>query len=500
VDTNGTYEIFCHDRQTGQTERVSVASDGTQGNDGSWVTSISADGRFVAFSSMASNLVPGDTNGREDVFVHDRQTGQTERVSVASNGTQGNRDSYAGSISADGRFVVFVSEAANLVQGDTNGTRDIFVHDRQTGRTERVSVASDGTEGNRGSEAPSISADGRFVVFHSEASNLVPGDRNGCADIFVHDRQTGRTERVSMASDGTEGTNYSYDPSISADGRFVAFRSLAINLVPDYPWLETWHVFVATNPLLPRSGGDGPDLLVGGPGADTLDGGPGDDTLVGDAGNDTLLGGQGNDRLDGGTGIDTAVFAGTMPVTVDLRVRGPQNTGHGTDTLIGIENLEAGAGNDRLIGDRAANRLVGNGGNDTLDGGGGNDTLLGGAGRDVLRGSKGRDELSGGAGRDTMTGGGGVDHFVFLAATESAAGSKRDVITDFAPGVDKIDISALAAGLTFIGTSGFSGVAGQIRYNATSGVVFVDIDGDRSVDFSVLLQGAPAISAGDFIL
>jgi Ca2+-binding RTX toxin-like protein len=187
----------------------------------------------------------------------------------------------------------------------------------------------------------------------------------------------------------------------------------------------------------------------------------------------------------------------------------PQDTGQGRDRLIGIENLEAGSGNDRLIGDRAANRLVGNGGNDTLDGGGGNDTLLGGAGRDVLRGGNGNDVLDGGsgndrlfggAGRDTMTGGAGVDHFVFLAATESAAGSNRDVITDFAPGVDKIDISALAAGLTFIGTSGFSGVAGQIRYNATSGVVFVDIDGDRSADFSVLLQGAPAISAGDFIL
>ena len=219
----------------GTTTRVSVASDGTEGNQDSWWASISADGRYVAFGAMANNLVSGDTNGQNDVFVHDRQTKETTRVSVASNGTEGNGNSQISrippSISADGRFVTFISEASNLVSGDTNGQNDVFVHDRQTKETTRVSVASDGAEGNLNSWSPSISADGRYVAFESSAENLTDDDHNGWNDIFVHDQQTGKTTRVSTASDGTEGNSYSSDCSISADGRFVAFLSRASNLV-----------------------------------------------------------------------------------------------------------------------------------------------------------------------------------------------------------------------------------------------------------------------------
>jgi len=213
-------------------QRVSVASGGTQGNGDSGCPSISADGRYVAFQSYASNLVPGDTNEVGDVFVHDRLTGQTTRVSVASDGTEGNDYSRRPSISADGRYVAFASLASNLVPGDTNGTWDVFVHDRLTGQTTRVSVASGGAQGNSGSWCPSISADGRYVAFQSYASNLVPGDTNGVLDVFVHDRLTGQTTRVSVASDGTQGDSYSFGSSISADGRYVAFSSLASNLVP----------------------------------------------------------------------------------------------------------------------------------------------------------------------------------------------------------------------------------------------------------------------------
>jgi Tol biopolymer transport system component len=230
-DTNGVQDIFVHDRQTGATTLVSVAIDGSEGNGDSEEVSISADGRYVAFRSWASNLVSGDTNNLPDIFVRDRQTGQTTRVSVASDGTQANNFSFEPSISADGRYVAFMSWANNLVSGDTNGDWDIFVHDRQTGATIRVSVATGGGQAAGRSQRPSISADGRYVAFASSASNLVSGDTNNHPDIFVHDRQTGVTMRVSVASDGTQTYVFSFDPSISADGRYVAFGSEADNLV-----------------------------------------------------------------------------------------------------------------------------------------------------------------------------------------------------------------------------------------------------------------------------
>jgi Tol biopolymer transport system component len=182
-------------------------------------------------SLEASNLVSGDTNDARDIFVKDLQTGTTKRISVASDGTQGNNyDSYNASISADGRYVTFYSDATNLVSGDTNDAGDIFVKDLQTGTTNRISVASDGTQGNGNSNIPSISANGRYVAFESGASTLVSGDTNGSSDIFVKDLQTGTTKRISIASDGTQGNGNSYSPSISADGRYVAFVSDSSNL------------------------------------------------------------------------------------------------------------------------------------------------------------------------------------------------------------------------------------------------------------------------------
>jgi Tol biopolymer transport system component len=231
-DSNGRWDVFVHDRLTGTNERVSLNSNGNQGNDDSFGASISADGRYVAFHSLATNLVSGDTNGTYDVFIHDRQTGVTERVSVDSNGTQGNNFSDAPSISADGRFVSFLSLASNLVAGDTNGSEDVFVHDLQNGTTERVSMAWNGAEGNSGSVISSISADGRYVAFYSHATNLVRGDTNNAYDIFVRDRQLGTTERVSLDSAGAQANGSSDDPpAISGDGRFVAFASDATNLV-----------------------------------------------------------------------------------------------------------------------------------------------------------------------------------------------------------------------------------------------------------------------------
>src|SRR2546426_2268909 len=217
---------------SGTTERVSIATGGAQGNSQSDAAAVSADGRFVAFSSASTNLVQSDTNGAYDVFGRDRLVGTTARVSVATGGAQGNGDSFTEGISSDGRFVLFESDATNLVLGDTNAARDAFVHDRQTGLTERISVAGDGTQGNASSFAGSITTDGRFVTFGSYASNLVAGDTNGFADGFVRDRLANSTERTTVASDGTQGNDISGRGQISGDGRFVTFYSAASNLVP----------------------------------------------------------------------------------------------------------------------------------------------------------------------------------------------------------------------------------------------------------------------------
>ena len=230
-DTNGQRDIFVYDRTAKTTERVSVATDGTQANDLNLFNTISDDGRYVAFESMASNLVANDTNGSRDIFVRDRTAKTTERINVATNGTQANSHASLDSISDDGRYITFSSSATNLVANDTNGQSDIFVRDRTAKTTERISVATGGTQANGSSSFGSISGDGRYVAFESAASNLVANDTNGLNDIFVYDRVAKTTERINVTSNGTEPNGYSYGASISDDGRYIAFASEANNLV-----------------------------------------------------------------------------------------------------------------------------------------------------------------------------------------------------------------------------------------------------------------------------
>jgi Tol biopolymer transport system component len=191
---------------------------------------MSADGRFVAFDSAASNLVANDTNACWDVFIRDRLSGTTERLTVSSAGEQGNGPSSAPAISADGRYVAFASDASDLAPGDTNGVSDIFVRDRLDATTERVSVSTAGEQANGSCNRPSVSADGVLLAFDSAASNLVPGDTNGALDVFVRYRATGETVRVSVTSDGTEGNHHSCCPVLSGNGRYVLFDSIATNL------------------------------------------------------------------------------------------------------------------------------------------------------------------------------------------------------------------------------------------------------------------------------
>ena len=414
-DTNDTLDIFVHDRQTGSTTRVSVDSNGGQGNGHSYLPALNADGRYVAFASWASNLVPGDTNDLGDVFVHDRQTGSTTRVSVDNAGGQSNSESFSASLSADGRYVAFGSWASNLVPNDTNDTWDIFVHDRQTGRTTRVSVDSAGEQGNGefGSTAsPALSADGRYVAFVSDASNLVPNDTNDRGDIFVHDRQTGSTTRVSVDSTGGQGNEESYSSSLSADGRYVAFSSSASNLVPG-DTNAAYDIFVhdrlgvlLEGPTGAPSCSDGldndsdgnidasdvdcapvpPPLMCNGRRA----------TIVGTAGNDTIKGTVYDDVITGRAGDDVINGAG------------------GNDVVCG------GNGNDTLNGGPGRNILRGGNGNDTVNGGDSRDRLYGGPGDDALNGGNGVDKLHGGTGNDICDGQGGTD--AHLGGCETVVG------------------------------------------------------------------------------
>jgi Tol biopolymer transport system component len=238
-DGNGFADVFLHDLAARTTELVSISLSGVAGNGSCLWPVISQDGSTVSFSSLASDLVPGDTNSVGDIFVRDLASGVTSRVSLSSAGAQADSGGRGSALSADGRFVAFMSAAGNLVPGDTNALQDIFVRDRARETTERVSVSSTGVQADGHSGGPWISADGRFVTFGSEASNLVEGDANQQRDVFVHDRLTHRTTRASLSSSGVEGNSFSgfnhltgyFTTFISPDARWVVFHSYATNLV-----------------------------------------------------------------------------------------------------------------------------------------------------------------------------------------------------------------------------------------------------------------------------
>jgi Tol biopolymer transport system component len=231
-DTNDTQDVFLHDRKKDVMTRVSVSSEGVEGNGRSWAGGMSHNGRYVVFYSEATNLVPGDTNGVTDVFVHDRKKGRTTRVSVSSSGEAGDGASSWPTISGNGRYLAFTSAATNLVPGDTNEANDIFVHDRKKGVTERVSVTSSGAQTSGFGSYIKMCRKGRYVCWRSRAPDLVPGDTNGVDDLFVRDRKKGTTERISVSSTGQEGDLASFIASVGPRGRYILFTSEATTLVP----------------------------------------------------------------------------------------------------------------------------------------------------------------------------------------------------------------------------------------------------------------------------
>ncbi len=233
-DSNGQFDVFLRDLANDSTTLVSIDSNGNQGNGASTPGPITPDGRYILFNSKASNLVPNDTNFHYDVFLRDRVTSSTSRESVGTFGVQGNSDSFAAAISDDGRWVLFSSWAGTLVAGDSNIAYDVFLRDRTTGVTTRESLRSDGAEGNGDSFAVAMSADQRYVLFNSDATNLVPGDTNGSRDVFLRDRSASTTERLSVGPGGVQGNSMSSAVAMSFDARFVLFSTNASNLVaPD---------------------------------------------------------------------------------------------------------------------------------------------------------------------------------------------------------------------------------------------------------------------------
>lgn len=232
-DTNGVTDIFVRNLYSPQsTDRVTVSSAGVQANGASSAASISADARYVTFSSVASNLVPDDTNGVVDVFVRDVVAGTTTRVSVSGTGAQGNGQSFQSS--TNGRYAAFVSSASNLVPGDTNGANDVFVRDLRNVTITRISVTDAGAQANGSSDAPSISPDGNLVAFASNATNLVANDTNQAADVFVRQLRIQTTTRASVSSSGEQANGPSFTPSMGngiGTGGYVAFVSSATNLV-----------------------------------------------------------------------------------------------------------------------------------------------------------------------------------------------------------------------------------------------------------------------------
>ena len=245
-DTNGSTDVFVRDLRTGTTTRVSVDSTNppVEANGASYEPALNADGSKVAFTSDATNLVTGDTNNVEDVFVRDRGTNQTTRVSIATGagGAQGNDVSGQACLSGSGQIVAFISRASNLVTGDTNKAFDVFVRDRTANTTTRVSVAGTSTQVNKDSWQPALSSDGRYLVFASDATDLVTGDSNAVTDIFLRDRTAKITSRVSLDVSGGQADGPSYNPAISNDGRYVAFESLAALDPVDYN--DAWDIYL----------------------------------------------------------------------------------------------------------------------------------------------------------------------------------------------------------------------------------------------------------------
>jgi uncharacterized delta-60 repeat protein len=556
-DTNNLVDVFVKNLITGATTLVSSNSAGVQANTGGAVSSISANGRYVSFHSDATNLSAADTNANFDVYLKDTTTGITTLVSSSASGIVGNGLSWYGSISADGNFVAFESDSTNLVS-DSNFSTDIFVKNITTGAIQRVSTSSTGLESNGLSQNVSFSADGRYVVFESAASNLVANDTNGSFDVFVKDLQTGAIQRVSTNSSNQQIFGGSGQASISDNGRYVVFESDASNLIVGdtnnvtdifIKDLLTGEVRIASSQSIPvqtstetnavlssisyslvgrnlnnltltgvaaingtgnalnnsLTGNNAANLLIGGDGNDTLDGSAGNDTLGGGAGNDILNGGEGTDVYTVGDaayksqaeindtgllGIDELRFASALAgttLTVYAGDTGLETVVIGTGLAAVADITGSIALNVNASAATNALSITGNAGANSITGGAGNDTLRGDAGNDTLIGGEGNDSLRSGLGSDVLNGGNGDDAYFIDVST--------DVIEADSSGIDTVNVYyatgtyTLAADLEHInlfGTTAINGTGNALNNTIVGNTSDNIIDGGDGND---LLRG-----------
>lgn len=554
VDNNGFGDIYFLNIATGGLSLQTTNSDGVQGNQHSFYGVVSPDGSILAFQSLASNMVAGDTNNAADIFLKDLVSGVVTRVSTNSAGEESNRsvsNNTALQFSADGTRLLFSSMASNLVAGDTNETLDLFIKDLVTGAVSLVSSSLGGLVGNGASGSGRLSPDGTKVVFVSNSTNLAADDIDSSPDIYLKDLVSGEVTLLSVDVQGQHVTGVYSGPRFSTDGQTVYFNATTPLLGKDTNGgFDVYAVYlpmlgVDTNQSWTIDAGGGDDVVTGGGLADTLSGEDGNDSLWGEAGNDKLYGGAGNDslnggdgadRLDGGQGYDTLSGGGGNDY-LDGGANGDAlSGGDGNDVYIvdnvndvvselagqgydvvrasvshtlaaNVEALEIqGTANYRGTGNAEANRITGNSGLNTLEGNAGGDVLDGGGGADILIGGTGNDTLTGGTGADTFVVG---QESIVLSTVGGTL--EVDYITDVIKAQkDKLDLSSIDANSGLAGDQAFNLVAifgkhaGEmtLAYTAASNstILRLDVDGDGKADYQMRIDGDVRFDSGTWIL
>ena len=506
-DTNGQRDVFTKDLDTGVVTLVSTNSSGVQANALSDGPVFSPDGTKVAFISFADNLVPGDTNGKIDIFVKDLATGAVTRVSADSGGLQADGDSLAPSFSPDGAKIVFRSFADNLVAGDTNGSGDIFVKDLATGAVTLATANSAGTQADGISLNPVFTPDGSSVAFFSTATNLVTGDVNGQSDIFEKNLATGAVTLLSTNSSGGQGNDGSQRFSFSPDGTKLAFESFATNLAPNdaFPGSDVFLKDLTTGQVTLLSA-DAAGVQANSSSHNPIFS-PDGTKVAFESFSTNLVPGDTNGQEDVfikdlATGDVTEVPLNTLGIQGNAESRGAFFSPDGSKLLFfsPADNLVPGDTNgadDLFIASLTGNDdvVVGNPGNDTLHGGFGNDDLDGGHGNDVVFGDNGRDVVKGGPGDDTVYGGNGDDSIDGNSGNDKVFGDAGDDTMRGSEGRDTMDGGA--GNDTVLGDSGSDIVHGgagndRVSGNGSNDTVYGD-DGDDVVSGG---DGSDVVSGG----